>query len=276
MRFSVPLLFAASVSFVFASKPGVYNTTLRESLFDCNAKTKEVNRTADEYFESQQNHTFLSELRSAFRKVPNAFRHHSLHLNETVLVNGTNYTRAQLEAALDAFVDIQYVHNATEVSTLSSPTVQKFSASLPKRDRKAFAGLLEEQRRMSESELEAFFEYPTTRAWVDCAASSPRGNLSAFTACRHAHDNSDNSLMSPDDAKYASLFKRLQLCKMTAFVLYGVSLGLLIPSIIFMALGGSLPVVVIVLLALIMSTTTAAEFCQVFALDKMNELNQKL
>ena len=170
MRLSVCLISAVCVSSVMAVAidPQVYNTTLRESLYHGNGK--EINSTADRLFEKLLNPTFLSKVESAIRRV---FRHHNLPVNETVLVNGTKITRAQLETEFNRAMDEPYVHNTTEASTVSSPAVQEFYTSLSKRDRKTFAEQLENQQWLTESELEAYLDYPTTRAWGDCAVSSP-------------------------------------------------------------------------------------------------------
>ncbi len=210
MQPSLLLVIVACASHVIA-KPRVYNTTLRESLF--HNRSAEITKAADATYDELQNKTLLSTARSTLTDVPTAYRHHSPTLNDTALLN-SNYSRAQFETAFNTFADIQYVHNSSWVGALNCPAVKNFSSSLSKGDREAFHHLLVEQREMTKSEFEAFSRYPTTRAWLRCASSSPRGNFTAFTLCRSdtSSYSPDQDLIAPDDAKRRGAVRLAQTC----------------------------------------------------------------
>ena len=204
--FSVACVSSAAAA---ATKPEVYNTTLRNAMFHGNAK--ELNQTIKREFESLQNdqttrehaHSMLPPILAHFKRT------HNITLDETVLLNGTHVTLLQMETAMNAIADIRYVHNSTKFDTLSSPAVHNFSASLSKSDKKAFAKLLAEQKEMTKSPIEAFSGYPTTTAFVDCVSSC--NNLEAFNLCRQASYSSDQSLIALD-ARLARLNKTYLRC----------------------------------------------------------------
>ena len=146
-------------------------------------------------------------------------------------MNGTKITRAQLETDLNRAMDEPYVHNATEASTLSSLAVQEFYTSLSERDRKTFAEQLKSKQWLTGSELEAYLDYPATRAWGDCAVSCPPGDPSTYTACREAHSKPDNSLVSVKYARRASLIVDIKLykqCQKVAWKADEVAWGMLV------------------------------------------------
>ncbi|CAK0766107.1 hypothetical protein CVIRNUC_003325 [Coccomyxa viridis] len=172
-----------------------------------------------------------------------AYRHHNPTLNETALLN-SSYGRAQFETAFNTFADIQYVHNSSWVGALNSPAVKIFSSSLSKGDREAFHHLLVKQREMTKSEFEAFSRYPTTRAWLRCASSSPRGNFTAFTLCRSdtSSYSPDQDLIAPDDAKRRGAVRLAQTCFKLAVEFSMTSMGIHVATIIAAALKASIAV----------------------------------
>ena len=103
MHLSLILFSFACVSVI--AKPEIYNATLRDTVLK--GKSKEFNRTIDTFFESPRNHTWFSDVRSVVSHLLTPFRHHNLTLNDTVLLNGTNFTTTQLEADANAVADIQ-------------------------------------------------------------------------------------------------------------------------------------------------------------------------
>ena len=237
MQPSLLLVIVACASHVIA-KPRVYNTTLRESLF--HNRSAEVSKAADATYDELQNKTLLSTARSTLTDVPTAYRHHSPTLNDTALLN-SNYSRAQFETAFNTFADIQYVHNSSWVGALNCPAVKNFSSSLSKGDREAFHHLLVEQREMTKSEFEAFSRYPTTRAWLRCASSSPPGNFTAFTLCRSdtSSYSPDQDLIAPDDAKRRGAVRLAQTCFKLAVEFSMTSMGIHVATIIAAALKAS-------------------------------------
>ena len=240
MQPSLLLVIVACASHVFA-KPRVYNTTLRESLF--HNRSAEITKAADATYDELQNKTLLSTARSTLTDVPTAYRHHNPTLNETALLN-SSYGRAQFETAFNTFADIQYVHNSSWVGALNSPAVKNFSSSLSKGDREAFHHLLVEQREMTKSEFEAFSRYPTTRAWLRCASSSPRGNFTAFTLCRSdtSSYSPDQDLIASDDAKRRGAVRLAQTCFKLAVEFSMTSMGIHVATIIAAALKASIAV----------------------------------
>ncbi|CAL5225085.1 g7863 [Coccomyxa viridis] len=233
MQPSLTLLALACVAGVLA-KPLVYNTTLRESLFHGSAA--EINRTADDQYDVIHNVTFLSTVRSTLTGVPTVYRHHGPIINETALLS-SNYSRAQLETAFNILADIQYVHNSSMIDALDSPDVRYFSSSLSKGDRKQFNHLLDEQRKVTKSEFEAFCGFSTTKARVLCASSSPRGNLTAFTSCRNvSHSSQSSDLISPDDARRGSLVNLARTCFKYVVGFSMTNMGIHVSAIIATAL----------------------------------------
>lgn len=267
MQLSLILIPLGCASYASA-EPQVYNTTLRHTLFQDDSR--EVNRTVDIYFESLRNATFQPDIR--FILGENYFA------NQTALLNGTSYTHAQLVTAVNTLVDIQYLHNSTMVGTLSDSAVLAFSSSLSGEDRKHFFRLLKRQRRATHSEIEAFYSYPTTQAFVKCASSALRGNLTAFISCRERMQPLQNqNLLPPNTLRRAGILNLNKHCNRMLTATLSMLVALQISGVIACIFAGpemALAVFAVTFVPILAGVIGAG--CVAYAGSAVNSLDQGL